>query len=225
MRLVALFFCLLLLAGSLPAAPVFDPQAATRAFLDRVPPAQKARSDAYFEAGYWLDLWNFLLSAAISVLLLEARWSARMRDAAARLTSRRPLQVFLYWLQYLAATSALALPLTVYSGFFREHHYGLSSMSFFEWLGDEAKGFALGAVFGGLMIVLLFAPRPAFAAHLVALGDCGLRGFPGGDDCRPARCSSHRCSIRTPGWPTRACVSRSCGWRAPTGSRSPMFTR
>jgi STE24 endopeptidase len=157
MRLIALLFCLLLLACFLTAAPAFDPHAATRAYLDRVPPAQKARSDAYFEGGYWLDLWNFLQSAAISVLLLEARWSARMRDAAARLTSRRPLQVFLYWLQYLAATSALALPLTIYSGFFRERQYGLSNMGFFEWLGDEAKGLALGAVFGGLMVVLLLA--------------------------------------------------------------------
>ena len=43
-----------------------DPAAATRAWLETVPAEKRARSDAYFEGGYWLILWNFLLGAAIS---------------------------------------------------------------------------------------------------------------------------------------------------------------
>src|SRR5436309_15685507 len=48
----------------------FDPAAATLAWLDSVPRNQREKSDAYFEGGYWLILWNFLLAAAISVFLL-----------------------------------------------------------------------------------------------------------------------------------------------------------
>jgi len=34
----------------------FDVEAATRAYLSRVSPADKERSDSYFKKGYWLQL-------------------------------------------------------------------------------------------------------------------------------------------------------------------------
>jgi STE24 endopeptidase len=55
---------------------------ATRAYLDRIPPDKKAQSDAYFEGGYWLQLWEFLYGTGVAVLLLQGRLSARMRDLA-----------------------------------------------------------------------------------------------------------------------------------------------
>src|SRR2546422_11238288 len=42
------------------ASDHFDPVVATNAYLATVPPDKRARSDAYFEGGYWLILWNFL---------------------------------------------------------------------------------------------------------------------------------------------------------------------
>jgi len=51
------------------AAPLY-PAAATRAWLVTVAAEKRAQSDAYFEGGYWLVLWNFLLGAAISIFLL-----------------------------------------------------------------------------------------------------------------------------------------------------------
>jgi hypothetical protein len=44
--------------------PAFNIETATRAYLDRIPPDKKARSDAYFEGGYWLQLWQFLYGSA-----------------------------------------------------------------------------------------------------------------------------------------------------------------
>ena len=60
---------------------VLDPAAATQAWLATVPRDQREKSDAYFEGGYWLILWNFLLTAAISIFLLASRISARLRDS------------------------------------------------------------------------------------------------------------------------------------------------
>ena len=37
--------------------PGFDVDKATQAYLDLLSPEQKAQSDAYFEGGYWLQLW------------------------------------------------------------------------------------------------------------------------------------------------------------------------
>ena len=103
-------------------------------------PEQRARSDAYFEGGYWLQLWGFLYGAAIAILLLATRLSARMRDLAVRVTRFAGLQTALYWLQYLLVTTVLSFPLTVYEGFFREHKYGLATQTFGPWLGRPGQG-------------------------------------------------------------------------------------
>jgi len=49
-------------------AKSFDPVAETQMWLGTVPADKRAKSDAYFEGGYWLVLWNFLLTVAISIL-------------------------------------------------------------------------------------------------------------------------------------------------------------
>jgi Zn-dependent protease with chaperone function len=139
------------------AAGAIDPEAATRAYLDQLPPDRKARSDAYFEGGYWLDLWEFLWGAAVYLLLLGTGLSARMRDRAERLARFRPIQVAIYWTQFLVATALLGFPLAAYRGYFREHRYGLSNLSFGGWLGEQAKGFLLGLVFGALAMMALYA--------------------------------------------------------------------
>src|ERR1041384_3571049 len=83
--------------AALPAGTnVPDPGAATKAWLDSVPADKRASSDAYFEGGYWLILWNFLLSAAIMVFLLRSGISVRLRNFAERKTHFRALQTVLY---------------------------------------------------------------------------------------------------------------------------------
>jgi STE24 endopeptidase len=139
------------------AAKRFDPEEATRAYLAKVSPEKKARSNAYFEGGYWLHLWEFLYGLAAMGLLLAARWSARMRDLAERVTRRPAVQTCVYWVQYLLATVILLFPLTLYEGFFREHEYGLATQTFWPWMGDRLKELGLSLVMGGLTIVALYA--------------------------------------------------------------------
>ena len=142
--------------GEFSPTPAFDPEAATRAYLASVPADQRARSDAYFEGGYWLLLWDFLAGAAVSLVLLATGASAGMRDLAARFSRRRPAQTWIYWAQYLVVTTVVLLPLMIYEGYFREHTYGLSNQTFGPWMGDQAKAFAVNLVFGGLALVVLY---------------------------------------------------------------------
>ena len=46
----------------------FDAEAATEEYMGMIPPEATARSNAYFEGGYWLLLWDFVYGAAISLL-------------------------------------------------------------------------------------------------------------------------------------------------------------
>jgi len=140
-----------------PATETFDPKAATDAYLAKVPPDKKAKSDAYFEGGYWLILWDFLASSVVFLLLLVTGWSARMRDLAERITRFKPIHTFLYWTQFIVLTSLLTFPLGFYEGFIREHKYGLATQTFGPWLGDQLKGLGLGVIFGGVLMMVLYA--------------------------------------------------------------------
>ena len=139
------------------SGPGFDPETATRAYLNTFKPGEKARSDSYFEGGYWLILWDLLYASVISILLLETTTlSARMRDWAERLTRIKPMATWLYWAQYLLLTSLLGAPLSVYEGFLRERQYGLMNQTFADWMVDQLKALALGIFLGGLVVMVLF---------------------------------------------------------------------
>ncbi|HYV64640.1 MAG TPA: M48 family metallopeptidase [Myxococcales bacterium] len=144
-------------AAASGASGSIDPEAATRAYLSRQTSAQKARSDAYFEGGYWMDLWTFLWAVAVYFVLLHTGSSARMRNFAERLTGIRHLQVSAYWVQFLLATTVMTLPLTVYRDYVREHAYGLSNLTLSAWFGELGKALALSIVLGGAALAILYA--------------------------------------------------------------------
>jgi Zn-dependent protease with chaperone function len=133
----------------------FSAEAATNAYLAQIPAAAQARSDAYFEGGYWLILWDFLLAVVVYWVLLRLGWSARMRKFAERLMRVRVLQDFLYWIQFILITFVLTFPLTVYEGFFREWKYGLATQTFGPWMGDQIKGLLIAIILGGILAVVL----------------------------------------------------------------------
>src|SRR5262249_11866354 len=78
-----------------------DPAGATQPWLDSVPKEKREKSDAYFEGGYWLILWNYLVAAAISILVLSSRISSRLRNFSERVTKSKTLQVACYGVLYL----------------------------------------------------------------------------------------------------------------------------
>jgi len=134
----------------------FDVQAATDAYLAEIPAGARARSDAYFEGGYWLILWDFLYGVVVALVLLNLRWSAAMRNLAEGVTRFKPVQTVIYWAEYLVLTSILLFPLTVYEDYFREHKYGLATQTFGPWLCDQFKGLLIGLVLGAILLTVLF---------------------------------------------------------------------
>lgn len=140
-----------------PEAQPLDVEEAVEGYLARLSPEQKARSDAYMEGGYWLQLWGFLWGVGVALVLLFTRLSARLRDLAERVAPWSWLRPAVYGLQYAVVTAVLSFPLAVYQGFFREHRYGLSNQTFPEWLRDQAVGLLVGTIFTALFLLLLYA--------------------------------------------------------------------
>ena len=90
--------------------PGFDAEHATDAWIATIPAAEREKSDAYFEGGYWIEAWGALVTVAIAWILLETRLSARLRDFSER-RARKPFRQTLIY----AALFLLALVAT--------HHY------------------------------------------------------------------------------------------------------
>ena len=134
----------------------FNAEAATNAYLAQIPADARARSDAYFEGGYWMILWDFIYGAVVLLLVLNLGWSAGMRNLAERVTRFKPIHTIVYWVQYLLLTSILGFPLTVYEDYFREHKYGLATQTFGPWMGDQLKDLGVNLVLGGVLAMLLF---------------------------------------------------------------------
>ena len=159
-RALALGAALLPIAvqAAVPAASgAFDVETATRAYLDTLNGAARAKSNAYFEGGYWLIAWGALVAIAADALLLRFRLSAWMRDRAEAITNGRFRQTWLTAILYTLRGLIVTLPWAIYTGFFRERQYGLLNQDFAAWAFDLAKGAGLGLVFGPLAYAVLYA--------------------------------------------------------------------
>ncbi len=142
----------------MPTAP-FDAVAATEALLATLPPEVAARSDAYFEGGYWLLLWGTLVSVAAAWGLLHFGEAARMRALAERFTKRAWLSSLLFAAAFVVVCTGLELPWTIYAEFARERQYGLATQSFGAWLSEAGISLAVD--------VALLAPALALFYGLI----------------------------------------------------------
>jgi len=137
--------------------PHFDADKATEAYLNLLSPEQRKLSDAYFEGGYWLQLWEFLYGVGVGALLLFSGVSVQMRDIARRIAPWNWASPAIYGVLWLIAGFALGLPADYYTGFVREHAYGLSNQDFGGWFGDELKGLMIGLIVAPFLLSGLYA--------------------------------------------------------------------
>lgn len=137
--------------------PDFNVDRATEAYLNVLTPQQRAKSDAYFEGGYWLELWSLLYGLGVAAVLLLTGLSRRMRELAQRVSSRPWAITMIYVVLWLVVTFILELPLSIYTEYVREHQYDLSNLTFGGWLAESLKGFAVALVFMPLLIALIYA--------------------------------------------------------------------
>jgi len=139
------------------ATPHFDATAATNAYLAQIPADKTARSDAYFEGGYWLQLWELLWSVGACVLLLITGISRRMSDWSQRISRRKWISTPIYIALFLIALFLLELPLTIYADYLREQQYGLSEQPFGGWVRDQMVVLAANVVLAAVGLTVIYA--------------------------------------------------------------------
>lgn len=135
----------------------FDADKATAEWMAQIPADAKTKSDAYYEGGYWLILWDFVVGILVAWLLLGTRISARVRDWTEKLTRFKWVQTALYSIFYVVFTTVVTLPWNLYEGYFREHQYGMSNQDMAAFLGDQGKGLIVNLILITVALVIIYA--------------------------------------------------------------------
>ena len=147
----------LLAIPSIAHAAAFDVETATRAWLDTLQGPARAKSDAYFEGGYWLILWGTVVSVLIDGLLLRFGLSARFRDLGERAFKAKAGVTWVTALCYSLAGTLLTLPWSIYTGFVREKQYDLMNQTFGAWLFDLTKDVGINLLIVPLIVMAIYA--------------------------------------------------------------------
>ncbi len=146
-----------MLAAAAATAQGFDVDAATRAYLDTLQGAARAKSDPYFEGGYWLLLWNALVGIASAWTILHFGWSAAWRNRAERMSRRRWLQAAIYAVPWTIVSALIVLPWSIYVGWYREKQYDLMNQSLGAWLGEQGIALGVSVITTAILLAIVFA--------------------------------------------------------------------
>jgi len=134
----------------------FDPAAATAAYLAQLPPEAHVKAQHYTQGGHWLLLWGFIVSVLISWIVIRSGLLTKVEQGVERKKGRPFLASFLVAAVFTAVSWVLGLPWAVYSNWWRQKQYGLTSQAFGGWLTENLMGTAISLVFTSLFLALLY---------------------------------------------------------------------
>ena len=129
-------------------------EAATARYIDSLGAENLERAANYTAGNHWLLLWNLLVSAAITWIIV--RWGLLDR-LQSRLERRRPsVRAFLVSLTFLLVSAVISLPWAIWSEWKREVDYGRSSQPLGDFLFQSSMASLITALFGALFLVGLY---------------------------------------------------------------------
>ena len=152
-----------------PGVP-FDPAEATRAYLATVPRRRPGTLGRLYRGrvldsglGGSPELGDPAPAASDRLVPADPRLG-RAADPTSPDPRVSVLAVF------TLVVTVLTFPFTVYTGFVREHAYGLATQGFGGWLRDQAVGLGVSLVLGGIAVAVLYQVLHRFPRAWPALG-------------------------------------------------------
>ena len=133
----------------------FDPQAATAAYIDSLGADALAKAAAYTTGGHWLLLWNLLVTAAITWIVVRSGLLDRVNAKLA--TRGLNVKAWVIAAVYIIVSGLISLPWTIYTDWWRERGYGRTSQPLVDYLGQGVLSLLIAAVFVALFFVGVYA--------------------------------------------------------------------
>jgi len=129
----------------------FDPQAATQAYIDSLGAEALADARAYTLGNHWLILAGLIVSTIMTWLVVR---SGVLDTVFTKLEKRgQNLRVFVVGAVYFVVSSLITLPYAIYTDWWRQGQYGLTSQPLGDFLAQGAIGLVLSAVLGAIFAV------------------------------------------------------------------------
>jgi STE24 endopeptidase len=133
----------------------FNPAAATAAYIDALGPEALAKAADYTRGSEWLLLWGVVVSAVVTFVFVRLGILDRL---AAKLERRGwATRTLLLCSAFLLLSALLTLPWDIYAGWWRETAYGRTAQPLGDYIGQYAISLLLGALFGGLFFLGIYA--------------------------------------------------------------------
>jgi len=132
----------------------FDPEAATRQYIDSLGPAALEKAHNYTIGKEWMLLWAVIVAAVVTWLIVKSGTLDKLDSKLGE--KRRNLRAFVIALVYFVVSAVLTLPWSLYADYFREKAYGRTSQPLGDWLGQAALGVGITALVGGIFMTLVY---------------------------------------------------------------------
>jgi STE24 endopeptidase len=133
----------------------FDPDAATRAYIDSLGAAELAKAAAYTAGNHWLMLWGLVVTGIVTWIIV--RWGILDRLTAKLSRCGPNLRAFVVAAAVLVLSALIRLPWSLYQEWWRERSYGRTSQPLGDFLTQGAIGIALMALIGALFAMGVYA--------------------------------------------------------------------
>jgi STE24 endopeptidase len=130
----------------------FDANAATARYIDSLGPAALQKAHAYTIGKEWMLLWSLLVAALVTWLIV--RWGGLDRLEAR--FGRRNRGAFVVSLVFVAVSTLLTLPWTIYADWWREKAYGRTAQPFSDWLLQFGIAAAISLVLTALFMTAVY---------------------------------------------------------------------
>lgn len=138
-----------------------DPEGATAAFLDRIPPEMRLRGEQVSRSRYWVLAARIFASIFALLLFLFTGTASRLEAAVFRLNRHPWLQALIFAFILLTFILVITLPIEVYASYVRWRRFGFADRLFAEWLQDYLINWATLTVFyvAGLAVLIALLQR------------------------------------------------------------------
>ena len=134
---------------------ILTPAQQAAALVDSLGPEALAKAAAYTSGNHWLLFLNVGVSLLVALIMVRLKLLDRIE---ARMAKRgNVITTFTVGAAFLLISTLIALPWTIYTDWYRERSYDLSSQPFGDFLGQLAISEAIGMVLGGLFLVGIYA--------------------------------------------------------------------
>jgi STE24 endopeptidase len=132
----------------------FDGVSATNAYIDSLGTEALAQAAAYTAGNHWLILWSLLATVVSTSLIVRSGILVALSN---KLSQRGAFnRAFRVSAAFIVLSAIIELPWTIYTSWYRQTQYDMTTQPLGDFLGQSGLGLALSAVLMGLLLATFY---------------------------------------------------------------------